>query len=72
MDRPLGLEETDLTLASIGGSTWLGMKPHPYVLTACVKRPGVLIRHDQASLACTLGLIAFAKAYERGCKPCTR
>lgn len=39
------------------------MNPHPYLLTACVKRPGVLIRHDQASLACTLGLMALANAY---------
>lgn len=52
-------------LANIDGRIWLGMKPQPYGLAACAKRPGVINRQDQDSLACTRGLMALAKAWER-------
>ena len=61
----LALVKVYPTLANIGGRTWFGMKAHPCSRIAWVRRPGVLVRHDHASLACTRGLIARAKAYVR-------
>lgn len=59
----MNCDKSYAVLANIGGRIWPGMKPQPYVFTACAKRPGVVNRQDQDSLACTRGLMALAKAW---------